>query len=358
MTAVDRGAPVAGGEPRPALEVTGLAVEFPGERGERGERAGERAGSRAVVRAVAGASFSVQPGETVALVGESGSGKSVSALAVMGLLDPPGRVVGGEVRVGGQPVLDLREAQWRTLRGRRIAMVFQDPMTSLNPTHRIGRQVAEAIRVHDHAATKADAQRRAVVLLERVGLVAAGERARDYPHQLSGGQRQRVMLAMAIANRPDVLIADEPTTALDVTTQAQILELLRDLQQEMGLALLLITHDLGVVAGIADRVVVMYAGRVVEEGPVDAVFAHAAHPYTRALLASVPRTGDQRGGLRAIAGSPPDPGTVLAGCAFAPRCPLAEDRCREQVPDLRGVGEQHRVACVFGDQIATGRIVP
>jgi oligopeptide/dipeptide ABC transporter ATP-binding protein len=294
----------------------------------------------------------------VALVGESGSGKSVSALAVMGLLDPPGRVVGGEVRVGGRPVLDLGEEQWRTLRGLRIAMVFQDPMTSLNPSHRIGRQVAEAIRVHDDKVSKGEASDRAVALLERVGIVPAAGRARDYPHQLSGGQRQRVMLAMAIANRPDVLIADEPTTALDVTTQAQILDLLRELQQEMGLALLLITHDLGVVAGIADRVVVMYGGRVVEEGPVDAVFTRAAHPYTRALLDSVPRRGDSRGGLRAIAGSPPDPGVTLPGCAFAPRCGLADVRCIADVPELRPVGEGHHAACVFADEIATGRLEP
>ena len=328
----------------PALQVSGLAVEFPVE--------------GAVVRAVAGATFQVARGETVALVGESGSGKSVSALAVMGLIDPPGRVVAGEVRIGGRPVLDLREEQWRTLRGRQVAMVFQDAMTSLNPSHRIGRQVAEAIRVHDHGVSKADAQARAVGLLERVGIAPASERSRDYPHQLSGGQRQRVMLAMAIANRPDVLIADEPTTALDVTTQAQILELLRDLQEEMGLALLVITHDLGVVAGIADRVVVMYAGRVVEEGPVDEVYARAAHPYTRALLGSVPRRGDERGGLRAIAGSPPDPGAVLPGCAFAPRCSLAEDRCTARVPELRAIGDQHQVSCVFGEEITTGRIVP
>jgi oligopeptide/dipeptide ABC transporter ATP-binding protein len=334
----------AGDGDAPALEVSNLTVEFPVE--------------GTVVRAVAGATFAVARGETVALVGESGSGKSVSALAAMGLLDPPGRVVGGEVRIDGQPVLDLREEQWRTLRGRRVAMVFQDPMTSLNPSHRIGRQVAEAIRVHDRGVSKVEAQARAVALLERVGIAPAAERARDYPHQLSGGQRQRVILAMAIANRPDVLIADEPTTALDVTTQAQILELLQDLQAEMGLALLLITHDLGVVAGIADRVAVMYAGRVVEEGPVDEVYARAAHPYTRALLGSVPRRGDERGGLRAIGGSPPDPGTVLPGCPFAPRCSLADDRCTARLPDLRPIGELHRVACVLGDQIATGRIVP
>ncbi len=332
-----------GDDRQPALQVTGLAVEFPVE--------------QALVRAVAGASFSVKRGETVALVGESGSGKSVSALAAMGLVDPPGRV-SGDVRIDGQSVLGLREDEWRALRGRTIAMVFQDPMTSLNPSHRIGRQVAEAIRVHDERVSKHEAGDRAVALLERVGIVPAAARARDYPHQLSGGQRQRVMIAMAIANQPDVLIADEPTTALDVTTQAQVLDLFRDLQQEMGLALLLITHDLGVVAGIADRVVVMYAGRVVEEGPVDAIFSRSAHPYTRALLASVPRVGAARGGLRAIEGSPPNPGEVVPGCAFAPRCPLAEERCVARVPELRPVGEHHRAACVFGDQITVGRLLP
>jgi oligopeptide/dipeptide ABC transporter ATP-binding protein len=328
---------------QPALQVTGLEVEFPVE--------------QELVRAVMGASFSVRRGETVALVGESGSGKSVSALATMGLVDAPGRV-SGDVRIDGQPVLGLSEDQWRSLRGRKVAMVFQDPMTSLNPSHRIGRQVGEAVRVHDARVSKHDARARAVALLERVGILPAAARARDYPHQLSGGQRQRVMIAMAIANQPDVLIADEPTTALDVTTQAQVLDLLRDLQREMGLALLLITHDLGVVAGIADRVVVMYAGRVVEEGPVDQIFAGAAHPYTRALLASVPRVGAARGGLRAIEGAPPNPGEMLSGCAFAPRCALAEERCVAQVPELRPVGEHHRAACVFGDQVAVGRLLP
>ena len=332
-----------GDDLQPALQVTGLTVEF--------------TLGRAVVRAVAGASFSVQRGETVALVGESGSGKTLSALAAMGLVDPPGRV-SGAVRIDGQAVLGLREDEWRTLRGRKVAMVFQDPMTSLNPAHRIGRQVAEAIRVHDAGVSRRDARDRAFALLERVGIAPAAARARDYPHQLSGGQRQRVMIAMAIANQPDVLIADEPTTALDVTTQAQVLDLLRDLQREMGLALLLITHDFGVVAGIADRVVVMYAGRVVEEGPVDAIFASAAHPYTRALLASVPTVGAARGGLRAIVGAPPNPGEIVAGCAFAPRCPLAEDRCVAQVPELRPVAEHQRAACVLADQIAAGRLSP
>jgi oligopeptide/dipeptide ABC transporter ATP-binding protein len=328
----------------PALQVSRLAVEFPIE--------------RTVVRAVADASFSVMSGETVALVGESGSGKSVSALATMGLVDPPGRVSRGEVHIAGQPVLGLREEQWRTLRGRKVAMVFQDPMTALNPSHRIGRQVAEAIRVHDATVSRGDANARAVELLARVGILPAAARARDYPHQLSGGQRQRVMIAMAIANRPDVLIADEPTTALDVTTQAEILDLLHELQQEMGLALLLITHDLGVVAGVADRVVVMYAGRVVEEGLVGEIFSRAAHPYTRALLASMPRRGDARGALRVIVGSPPDPGEVLPGCAFAPRCSLADDRCRAHVPDLSPLGEHQRAACLFADQVANGWLTP
>ncbi|MDQ1430159.1 MAG: peptide/nickel transport system ATP-binding protein, partial [Actinomycetota bacterium] len=264
-----------------ALEVDGLAVQFAVERD--------------VVRAVSDVSFSVASGETVAIVGESGSGKTVTALAVMGLIDRPGSITRGDVRLAGRSLVGVSESEYREVRGREVAMVFQDPMTALNPVMRVGEQIAEAIAVHGGTRSRRAARARAVELLERVGITPASARAREYPHQLSGGMRQRVMVAMALANGPRVLIADEPTTALDVTTQAQILELLGEVQREMGLALVLVTHDLGVVAGLADRVVVMYAGRVVEEGPVDAVFGASGHPYTRGLLASVPRRGDTRG---------------------------------------------------------------
>ncbi len=247
-----------------ALEVTGLAVEFTVERD--------------VVHAVSDVSFSVGAGETVAVVGESGSGKTVTGLAIMGLIDRPGVITAGEIRLAGRPLVGLAESAYRDIRGRELAMVFQDPMTALNPVLRVGDQVAEAIAVHDARRSRRAARGGAIELLERVGITPAAARAREYPHQLSGGMRQRVMVAMALANRPKVLIADEPTTALDVTTQAQILELLGELQAEMGLALVIVTHDLGVVAGLADRVVVMYAGRVVEEGPVDALYARLGSP--------------------------------------------------------------------------------
>ncbi len=321
----------------PLLEIEDLHVEF---------QMGGRDGDGGVVRAVDGVSLTLAPGERVAVVGESGSGKTVTALAVMGLVDPPGRVSGGDVRFAGRSLRGLDDDAYRELRGRDLAMVFQDPMTALNPAIRVGVQVAEAITVHDSSVGRADAMRRAVGLLEQVGIAGADRRARDYPHQLSGGMRQRVLLAMALANRPRVLIADEPTTALDVTTQAQILELLDTLRAEFELTLLLVTHDLGVVAGHADRVVVMYAGRVVEEGPVDEVFDAPRHPYTRGLLASLPSVARERGALTPIPGSPPDLAHTPAGCAFHPRCPHADPGCREVVPRLDDVGEGHRAACL------------
>jgi oligopeptide transport system ATP-binding protein len=323
----------------PALVVDDLGVEFRAEGG--------------VIRAVDRVSFAVDAGETVAIVGESGSGKTVTALAVMGLVDPPGMITGGRVMLQGRSLLGLAEKDYRDVRGRQLAMVFQDPMTSLNPVLRIGDQVAEAITVHDRRATRRAARDRAATMLDRVG-IAPASRLRDYPHQLSGGMRQRVMIAMALVNQPGVVIADEPTTALDVTTQAQILELLGKLQREMGLALVIVTHDLGVVAGLADRVVVMYAGRVVEEGPVGALFTHSGHPYTRALLASVPRRGDPRGQLTAITGAPPNAAELPPGCAFHPRCPLAEARCQSVVPELRPVAADHRAACLFAARVAAG----
>jgi oligopeptide transport system ATP-binding protein len=304
------------------------------------------------VQAVQRVSFAVDAGETVAVVGESGSGKSVTGLAIMGLVDPPGRITEGDIRLAGRPLLGLPESEYRRVRGRELAMVFQDPLSALNPVQRIGDQVAEAAQVH--GASRSGARARALEILERVGVVPVRRRARDYPHELSGGMRQRVMLAMALVNRPQVLIADEPTTALDVTTQAQILELLGELQDEMGLALVLVSHDLGVVAGVADRVLVMYAGRIVEEGPADRVFAAAGHPYTRGLLASVPRADDARLLLAAIPGSPPDPTAVPPGCAFHPRCGYAAPECAERRPEPQIVDAGHRAACFFADEISLG----
>jgi oligopeptide transport system ATP-binding protein len=304
------------------------------------------------VQAVQRVSFSVAGGETVAVVGESGSGKSVTGLAIMGLVDPPGRITEGDVRLAGRPLTGMSESEYRRVRGQDLAMVFQDPLSALNPVQRVGDQIAEAARVH--GASRATARARSIDMLERVGVVPAARQARAYPHELSGGMRQRVMLAMALVNRPQVLIADEPTTALDVTTQAQILELLADLQAEMGLALVIVSHDLGVVAGIADRVLVMYAGRIVEEGPADRVFAAAGHPYTRGLLASVPRADDARPVLAAIAGNPPDPTALPSGCSFHPRCVLAEDVCGETRPELRALGEGHRAACLFAEDVSVG----
>jgi oligopeptide/dipeptide ABC transporter ATP-binding protein len=293
-------------------------------------------------RAVDGVSFSVDHGETVAVVGESGSGKTVTALSVMGLLTPPGRIIAGDVRLAGRTLVGLPEADYRALRGRELAMVFQDPLSALNPVQRVGAQVAEAIAVHGGSATTEE-------VLTSVGFPTP--RAHEYPHQLSGGLRQRVMLAMALANSPSVLIADEPTTALDVTTQAQILELLA--AQHDARALVLVTHDLGVVAGLADRVVVMYAGRVVECGPVDEIFRVPRHPYTRALLAATPRLGSARGALEPVPGSPPDPEARPSGCAFHPRCTFAIDRCRVEDPALRTVDRDHEAACLRADELVS-----
>jgi oligopeptide/dipeptide ABC transporter ATP-binding protein len=323
------------------LEVDGLRVEFALDDGR--ARRGREPRS---ARAVDGVSFRVDEGETVAVVGESGSGKTVTALAVMGLVDAPGRITGGDVRLDGRSLVGLPEREYQQLRGREIAMVFQDPMTALNPAIRVGDQVAEALMVHRGALNAHAATTRASELLESVGVPDVATRAREYPHQLSGGLRQRVMLAIALANRPRVLIADEPTTALDVTTQAQILDLLGELRREYGLALVLVTHDLGVVAGLADRVVVMYAGRVVEEGAARELFACACHPYTKGLLASLPQAESGRVRLVPIPGAPPDPAALPPGCAFHPRCEFAVDRCRDAVPDLVELVPGHSCACV------------
>jgi peptide/nickel transport system ATP-binding protein len=303
-----------------------------------------------VVRAVDGVSFSIAPGETLAVVGESGCGKSVTAQSILRLLpSPPARVVEGSIRFEGQDLLALDDAAMRDIRGNRIAMIFQEPMTSLNPVLTVGYQIAESL-VRHQAMGRADAEARAVEMLALVGIAEPARRVREYPHQLSGGMRQRVMIAMALACNPRLLIADEPTTALDVTIQAQILDLMRDLKSKVGAAIMLITHDLGVVAEMAERVVVMYAGRKVEEAPVEELFARPLHPYTRGLLGSMPRLGASAQGdtperLSEIAGVVPSLRDAIPGCAFAPRCALATERCRASVPALEEMGPRHVVAC-------------
>ncbi|MGC8476664.1 MAG: ABC transporter ATP-binding protein [Acetobacteraceae bacterium] len=319
----------------PLLEVTALQTHFATPDG--------------VVRAVEGLSFTVTPGETLAIVGESGCGKSVTSMSILRLIQsPPGRIA-GSIRFEGRELLDLAEAEMRRIRGNDIAMIFQEPMTSLNPVLTVGRQITETLRLHQGLSARA-AEARAAEALSLVGIPAPERRAREYPHQLSGGMRQRVMIAMALACNPKLLIADEPTTALDVTIQAQILDLMRGLKQRIGSAIMLITHDLGVVAETAERVVVMYAGRKVEEAPVAALFARPAHPYTLGLLGAVPRLGAGAEGtartrLAEIPGLVPSLRARIAGCPFAPRCTRAEDRCRAEAPALRTLAPGHAVAC-------------
>ncbi len=298
-------------------------------------------------------SFEIDASETLGLVGESGCGKSVTALSIMGLLPrPAGRTVGGRILFRGEDLGAIPAERLQQVRGNRIAMIFQEPMTALNPVQRIGRQLAEAYTLHAPGAGRNAAKERALELLDQVGIPAAERRLTEYPHQLSGGMRQRVMIAMALASRPDLLIADEPTTALDVTIQAQILELLRDLQRETGMAILFITHDLGVIAELCSRVVVMYAGRIAEQASAAALFASPRHPYTRGLLASVPRLEDDpKTVLSTIPGTVPDIHELPTGCRFANRCPHAEDICRRRAPELEdtpvpeGQTSSHRVAC-------------
>jgi oligopeptide/dipeptide ABC transporter ATP-binding protein len=300
-------------------------------------------------RAVDDVSFHVRRGETLAIVGESGCGKSVSALSIMRLVpNPPGRIVGGAVLLEGTDLLALDEAAMRKIRGNRMSMIFQEPMTSLNPVIRIGDQISEAVRLHRDMSAKA-AWDQSVEMLRLVRIPEPARRAQEYPHQLSGGMRQRAMIAMALACRPALLIADEPTTALDVTIQAQILALILDLQQELGMGLILITHDLGVVAQTAQRVIVMYAGKKVEEADVETLFANPRHPYTRGLMASIPAVPTEQrkasARLAEIPGTVPSLVRLPQGCAFAPRCPLALDRCREKYPPLEDFGGNHRAAC-------------
>jgi oligopeptide transport system ATP-binding protein len=315
----------------PLLDVDNLEVRFWTRRG--------------TVHAVNGISFSLSPGETLGIVGESGCGKSVTALALMGILPRAGRVTAGTATYEGRNLYAQSEAAWQRFRGKEIAMIFQDPMTSLNPVLTVGSQLREAIDAHLDLPKK-DASDRVVELLDRVGIPHAKARAKDYPHQFSGGMRQRAMIAMALACEPKVLIADEPTTALDVTIQAQILDLLRDLVDERGTAMILITHDLGVVAGMCERVQVMYAGTVVETGSAVPIFASPRHPYTLGLLQSIPRldTG-RRQALQPIEGVPPNMLSAPASCPFAPRCRYAQEDCIASLPLLRDLGPEQRAAC-------------
>src|SRR5712691_10373753 len=314
-----------------------------------------------IIKAVDDFSFALRPRETLAIVGESGCGKSMTALSVMRLIpDPPGRIVGGSIELDGRDLLTLDEAQMRAVRGNDISMIFQEPMTSLNPVLTIGNQISETIRLHQDLS-KSAAQAKAVEMLRRVRIPEAAQRANEYPHQLSGGMRQRAMIAMALACNPKVLMADEPTTALDVTIQAQILDLMLLLQQEFGTATILITHDLAVVAETAQRVIVMYAGKKVEEAEVEALFEEPLHPYTHGLLASIPRLTSMGGGpadasgrLKEIPGTVPPLNRLPQGCVFAPRCAFADPRCREEYPPLEQKRPGHWAACWHSERLAGG----
>ena len=326
----------------PILSVRGLTTTFRTETG--------------VFAAVDDVNFEVAPGEVLGIVGESGSGKSVTALSILGLLpDPPGRIASGSIRFDGREIVGLPKKALRALRGPSIGMIFQEPMTSLNPVFRIGDQIMETIRAHDNIS-KADARKRAVSLLDRVGIALAARRLDDYPHQLSGGMRQRVMIAIALACSPRLLLADEPTTALDVTIQAQLLDLLRDIQRDTGMAVVIITHNMGVIAEFADRVLVMYAGRVAEQGTVEAVFSTPRHPYTVGLLASTPSLEREEVRLTTIPGVLPQLSQVLPGCRFAPRCARRTDACTALKPPLVDFGGGQSVACIHADKPGPGAL--
>ena len=298
-----------------------------------------------LARAVDGVSYDIGKGETVCLVGESGCGKTVSALTIMGIIPrPPGKIMGGKVLFNGKSLLELDEEEMQEIRGNHIAMVFQEPMTSLNPVFTIGDQIEEAILVHERVE-QAELKRRCIQVLKDVGIPSPEERIKDYPHQLSGGQRQRVMIAMALACNPDLVIADEPTTALDVTIQAQILDLFEELRQKRQMSLLYITHDLGVVANIADYIYVMYAGIIVEQGNTTAIFREAQHPYTQGLLASLPTRLKRGSTLHSIPGTVPDPAYKPSGCPFHPRCGFAVETCRSNFPRMCDYGEKHLSRC-------------
>ena len=319
----------------PVLQIKDLRVSFPTESG--------------LVQAVRGVDIDVYSGELVGIVGESGSGKSVTFLATMGLLPKTAQIT-GSVKIAGEEILGSKPREMRAVRGQKIAMIFQDPLSALNPTHRVGQQVAEMILAHNDMAHD-EAMEKAIALLELVGIPQPGRRSRRYPHEFSGGMRQRVMIAMAVANNPKVLIADEPTTALDVTVQAQILEVIQNVQRAVGAAVVFITHDLGVIARVADRVQVMYAGRTVERGPVDDIILRPTHPYTQGLIHSIPSLGNQR--LTPIPGAPPNMLRPPSGCAFRVRCPFAKAVCGEQLPELRSIGAIE-TACVRADELLAG----
>ncbi len=310
-------------------------------------------GAREAVPVVDGVSFSLASGETLALVGESGCGKTLTALSLLRLVDPPAEIAGGAVLFQGRDLLRVPDRELRAVRGKRVAMIFQEPMTALNPVLTVGEQVGEALRLHEGMSARA-ARARAAALFREVGIPDPETRVDEYPHRLSGGMRQRVMIAMALSCDPLLLIADEPTTAIDVTVQAQILDLLRRLQQERGMALLLITHDLGVVAELARRVAVMYAGRIVEEAPVADLFAAPRHPYTRGLLGSLPAVAAGGGRLKAIAGSVPEPSAFPPGCRFHPRCPERLERCARAAPAFRARAGAGGVACFAREAEAGG----
>jgi peptide/nickel transport system ATP-binding protein len=316
---------------RPVLEVSGLTLKF--------------SRSAQVPNLVDDVSFSVHAGETLSIVGESGCGKSVTSLALMGLLpSPPANIVAGRAMFDGHDLLAQSERELADIRGNRMSMIFQEPMTSLNPSFTIGHQIAECVRRH-RGLKRAEARHAALEMLRLVRIPAPETRLDAYPHELSGGMRQRVMVAMALANRPQLLIADEPTTALDVTIQAQVLALIRNLQAETGTAMVLITHDLGVVAEVADHVAVMYAGRIVEYGSVNEIFDDPQHPYTIGLMGAIPSIGKRDGALATIRGSVPTPEQMPAGCRFAPRCPFAEQRCIDAAPRAKLIADSHQVAC-------------
>ena len=320
-------------EQAPLLEVRDLHVEFHTKAG--------------IAEAINGLNFTLEAGETLAILGESGSGKSVTAQTIMGILDiPPGQITGGQILYRGENLLTMSAERRRRLRGGSISMIFQDALSALNPVYSVGWQIAEMFRVH-RKMKRREAQHQAVELMKRVGIPAAEERIGDYPHEFSGGMRQRIMIAMAIALDPELLIADEPTTALDVTVQAQVMRLLQDLQEEFDMGLILITHDLGVVADVADKIAVMYAGQVMEAADVFEIFQHPAHPYTQGLLESIPRIDGADGRLRAIEGLPPQLTDLPQGCLFHPRCPMATQLCVDKRPELEPVVEEHLSACHY-----------